>query len=95
MPFRHVWVEPEVVLTHKNIVVYRCYTHSDVDQPEDFVFSTNRLGTDSSHPDAFDIRAATQLRAVHRMRAYPDKALEMISEALVEAIEAGLIPIDN
>lgn len=95
MPVRHVHVPPEIVLTHKEVTVYRCYRDDDVDQPEQFVFSTNALGTDTGHPDAFDIRHATQLRAVHRMRAYPDRAETFVVEALTEAIEAGFIPIHH
>ena len=95
MPIRHVYVEPDLVVSHNGVSVWRCYVNDDIDQPEDFVFTTNVLGTDSGHPDAFDIRHATHLRAVHRMRAYPDQAKETVSEALIEAIEAGLIPVDN
>jgi len=91
MPLRQLFVEPDVVLTHKGVTIYRAYTDDDVDQPEPFVFTTNLLGTDSHHPDAFDIRDIEKLRAVHQMRAYPDRAGSFVQDALVEAVEAGLI----
>lgn len=83
------------MLTHNDVVVYRCYTNDDIDHPETFVFTTNRLGTDAVHPDAFDVRDLTMLRTAHRMRAYPHRAEEMVSEALVEAIEKGVIPFSE
>jgi hypothetical protein len=95
MPTRHVYVEPEVVLTHQGVSVYRCYNNDDIEDPDPFVFSTNKLGTDTTCPDAFDIRDCQHLAAVHQMRAYPTRAAEFVSAALIEAIETKLIPLNH
>lgn len=91
MPFQQVKVPAELIVTHKGVSVWRCYADDDFDYPEDYVFTTNPLGTDSEHPDSFDVRDL-QVPSVLALRAYPDRAPELVSKAMIEAIEAGLIP---
>lgn len=53
MAFRTVTIEPELVLEHKGIRVYRTYVNDDADQPEKFYFTTNPEDTDSASVLAF------------------------------------------
>ena len=56
MPHHTLFVEPECVLEHQGVKVYRCYQDDDFDHPETFYFTLNPRNTDSSSADSFDVR---------------------------------------
>lgn len=61
MPSKQVTVEPELVVEHKGVKVYRTYLDDDLENPEQFIFTTRPNDTDSCSPAAFDIREITSL----------------------------------
>lgn len=56
MPSKTLRVEPELVIYHKGVKVFRTYLEDDFESPEMFVFTTRPQDTDSSSLYAFDVR---------------------------------------
>lgn len=54
MPYKTVWVEPEVFLEHNGVTVYHTYKDDDVDQGTDWYWF--RLDQEEDDEGMFDIR---------------------------------------
>lgn len=62
MPYKNVWVKPDVFMRYKGVVIYYTYRHDDVnDSIGEYHFTTDEMDTDYKEDDdgsgaLFDVR---------------------------------------
>ena len=84
MPYKTIWVEPEVFLEHNGVTVYHTYRDDDIDQGANwFLFTLREDGGEDK--DAFDIRD------VDPLNLYKSGLDETRRAVLRHAIDNGLL----
>jgi|WetSurSiteA1Bulk_404760.scaffolds.fasta_scaffold12900_2 hypothetical protein len=60
MPYKDVWVKPDILMKCKDVIIYRTYRYNNAnDMISDYHFSTNEFDTDYKEPGdgfVFDVR---------------------------------------
>ena len=89
MPYKTVWVEPEVFLEHNGVTVYHTYKDDDIDQGANWYwFTLQELGSECE--GAFDIRDVDPLDLLkshppHRGGPEWESATPQERDAIMEA----------
>lgn len=69
MPFKNEWVDPEIFITYKNIVVYRTYDDDNFENgPRGYVYTTQGGVDDSDY--CFDVRSL-DVPSKNELRKHP------------------------
>ena len=88
MPYTQEWVDPEVMVEHKGVKVYRTYKENEFENPNTFWFTLDcDVDSYDDDPHEFDVRELqTDLKL-------PDPGYDdnKIREILQTAIDAGLL----
>ena len=70
MPYKSVWVAPEIFLEHKGVTVYHVYHDDEFDQgPYELTFTTDE-GSRLDDNEVFDV-ASLNVPLAHRLKEHP------------------------
>lgn len=81
MPYKSVYVEPEVFLVHKGVTVYHCYKNGDFEFPFTYWFSLEK----ADDGKMFNVR---ELPNDHGYDVYSEEGRKQI---LMAAIDSGVL----
>lgn len=97
MPYKIVWVEPEVFLEYKGVAVFHSYKNDSFEDRFFYWFTTNPSGVNEiSDEYQFDVRRivvplSETSQTVVDVLAPPVSEVEGIAATIRRAIDAGLI----
>ena len=92
MPYKQVWCDPEIVLQHNGVTIYRSYKYGEFENPFTYHFCLEP-GQEGVEPDDFDVRNLPVPSVKPLAGSFSSGAAmeDCILQALREAIDAGLL----
>lgn len=56
MPVKLMNLDPQIVVMHAGVTIYRCYEDNEFDKPCRYIFTIDKDHTDESDPCAFSVK---------------------------------------
>ncbi len=84
MPYREEYVEPEVFLEFRDVVIYRAYKNQQADEQLSYWYTTDH---DENEEYEFDVRK------LPKVEGYDADKCEDHTVIIIEAIKSGVVPV--